>query len=273
MFETRRYKSTLGSAAGILELIYFSTVRQVRQNHGHAVIGLLLNIFQSLLFVVAFFLIFMLIRFRPAGIHGDFLLFLMSGVFPFMVHVKALGAVVMADGPTSEMMKHGPMNTVISITSSALASLYLQILSILVILFFYNAFVVRITINDPIGALAMILMAWISGVGIGMVLLAARPWNPSLVGIISTIIMRVNMVASGKMIVANTAGNWGLMVFGWNPLYHVIDHTRGYVFANYSPRFTSLHYPIYFTLALIMIGLMAEFFTRRHASSSWDAKR
>ena len=83
--------------------------------------------------------------------------------------------------------------------------------------------------------------------------------------------MRANMIASGKMFVANQLGFLGLYIFGWNPLYHTIDQARGFVFENYSPKFTSLYYPIAFTFVLIVLGMMAEFFTRKAASASWGA--
>lgn len=273
MFETRRKKTKTSSASGLLELIYHATVREIRKDHGHAVVGLLLNIVQTLIFIGAFYALFAIMRVRPTGIRGDFLLFIMSGVFLFMVHIKTIGSVFGAEGPASAMMKHAPMNTIIAISSKALSSLYLQILSMLVLLFFYHSLLNPISIHDPVGAMGMLLLAWSTGVGVGMVLLAAKPWNPSAVGIVSTVIQRANMVASGKMVVANMLGFGGLYIFGWNPLYHAIDQARGFVFANYFPRFTSISYPVYATLVLIMLGLMGEFYTRRHASASWEAKR
>ncbi len=56
-------------------------------------------------------------------------------------------------------------------------------------------------------------------------------------------------------------------------MFHVIDQGRGHVFLNYSPHFTSISYPIFFTLTFIVIGLMAEFFTRQYASASWNKRR
>jgi hypothetical protein len=32
-------------------------------------------------------------------------------------------------------------------------------------------------------------------------------------------------------------------------------------------------YPIYIGLVLVMLGLIGEFYTRRHASLSWEARR
>jgi len=81
------------------------------------------------------------------------------------------------------------------------------------------------------------------------------------------------MIASGKMLLANNAPPYIRSWFDWNPLFHTIDQGRGFIFLNYTPRFTSIDYPIYYGLVCVMIGLMAEFFTRQHASASWNKRR
>ena len=61
---------------------------------------------------------------------------------------------------------------------------------------------------------------------------------------------------------------WMIALFDWNPLFHCIDQARGEMFLNYTPHYTTLTYPLYVTLACLMVGLMGEFYTRRHASVS-----
>lgn len=257
----------------ILALIYHGTVRNLRMNHGHAILGLLSNILQSIIFVAVFYIMFAWLGLRGAAVRGDFLLYVMSGVFLFMTHTKAMAAVFGAEGAASPMMQHGPMNTVVSITSAALGSLYLQILSAAVILFLYYVLMQPFTIVDPIGALAMFLLAWLSGIAIGMLFLAFKPWAPGPIGIVSTLYQRANMIASGKMFLANSLPPSRLVMFSWNPLFHTIDQGRGFIFINYTPHNSSIIYPIAVSIALIMIGLMAEFYTRKRASISWSAKR
>ena len=128
-------------------------------------------------------------------------------------------------------------------------------------------------IDNPIGVLEMLLISWFSGVAIGVIFLAARPWFPEFVQVASSIYSRLNMVASGKMFVANTLPGSILVMFDWNPLFHTIDQTRGDIFINYNPHFSSPTYPLYLSVALLMIGLMAENYTRKHASASWSAAR
>jgi len=273
MFTAERKRSTLGSAFALMELIYHSTVRSIRKSHGNAVIGLLLAIVQTVLLVVAFYIMFHILGLRGNAIRGDFLLYVMSGIFLFLTHTKALGAVMGAEGPTSAMMKHSPMNTAVAIASSALGALYIQTLSMLVVLYIYHAAFNPITIEDPVGAFGMFLLAWFTGAAIGTVLLAVKPWSPEVVGIVAAVYARANMVASGKMFVANALPHKMLVLFSWNPLFHTIDQARGYTFINYNPHYSSVSYPLYVGLALLMIGMMGEFYTRQRASLSWGARK
>ena len=271
MFQSQISKSNIGTAVNIAELIYHATVRQLRKSHGNAMVGLIINIFQAVILVGVFYLMFSILGLRSSAVRGDFLLYVMSGIFLYLTHTKAMAAVVGSEGPASAIMQHAPMNTVISICSAALAVLYIQILSLAVILSIYYAVKTHFVIMDPVGAMAMLLLAWFSGVAIGLVFLAVKPWFPGFVNIATTIYMRANMIASGKMFLANSLNAKMLALFSWNPLFHAIDQSRGFTFINYNPHNTSIVYPLVLSLALMMVGLMGEFFTRKHASISWGA--
>ncbi|KEO54469.1 ABC transporter permease [Thioclava pacifica] len=273
MFKADRSNSTLGSTFSLLELIYHATVRKLRQSHGNALVGLLLNMVQTILLILTFYIMFGVLGLRGNSVRGDFLLYVMSGIFLFLTHTKTIGAVFGAEGPTSAMMKHAPMTTAISISAAALSTLYIQMLSMITVLFIYHAAFHPIEIYDWVGALAMMLLSWFVGLAIGLVFLAAKPWAPDVVGVIQQIYSRANMIASGKMFLANNLPHKMLVLFDWNPLFHTIDQARGYTFINYNPHFSNWHYPLYVGLALLMIGLMGEFYTRQYASLSWGARR
>ncbi|QJF49780.1 ABC transporter permease [Roseobacter ponti] len=270
---THRRQGGITSALTILTLIYHSAVRSVRKTHANAFLAIGVNLLQAVIFVLAFYVMFSLLGLRGAAVRGDFLLYIMSGVFLFMTHTKAMGAVVGSEGPASPMMQHAPMNTIVAIAAAALGSLYIQVLSMGFILFIYHVAWMPIHIENPGGAFCMLMLSWLTGVSIGIVLLAIKPWAPQFVMIFNTIYQRANMIASGKMFVANMMPAYMLAMFDWNPLFHTIDQARGYIFINYVPRFTDWSYALWVAIVLIMIGLMGEFYTRRHASASWSARR
>ena len=273
MFKQHQRRTRLGAAVTILELIFHSIVRDVRKSHNNAFFAIFTSILQTIIFVLAFYVMFTVLGLRGTAIRGDFLLYLMSGVFLFLTHTKTLAAVVASEGPASPMMQHAPMNTIIAIASAAFGALYIQLLALFAILFVYHVAFVPVVIEDPFGTFAMLLLAWFTGAALGLVMLAIKPWFPTVVGILVTVYSRANMIASGKMFVANTLPGYMLAMFDWNPLFHCIDQARGFAFINYNPRYSSYEYAFWVGVVLIMIGLMGEFYTRRHASLSWSARR
>ena len=273
MFQVQAPKSRTRTILGMAELIYHSAVRDIRKNHRNALMGLILNIFQTVLMIVSFYAMFALLGLRSVAVRGDYLLYIMSGIFLYMAHTKAMSAIVASEGPASAMMQHAPMTTAISICAAALSSLYLQFLSIVVVLFIYHVGYKPVDIDNPIGALEMFMISWFSGVAVGVIFLGIKPWAPEVARIGSSIYGRMNMIFSGKMFLANMLPASMLVVFDWNPLFHTIDQMRGDVFLNYTPHFSSPTYPLYVAVVLMMIGLLGEFYTRKHASLSWNAAR
>ncbi|CAN0582107.1 unnamed protein product, partial [Ectocarpus sp. 12 AP-2014] len=228
VFQQSSRQSNLGIAVGMAEVTYHAIVRSIRKQHNNAIMAIAVNMLQMVVFVLAFYVMFWVLGMRSAQIRGDFLVYIMTGIFLYMTHIKALGAVVGSDGPASPIMKHAPMNTAIAIGSAALGALYIQILSMFVVLYIYHAAFTPIEIHDPIGCLAMMLLAWFTGVALGLVLLAIKPWFPTFVQFFSQIYQRANMIASGKMFVANSLPGFMLAMFDWNPLFHIIDQSRGF---------------------------------------------
>ena len=273
MFVQRRNRNLVQAAFTTLALIYHQTVHTLRQTHANAVIGILITMMQSVLMVAGFLAMYWVMGVKRSPIRGDFLLFIMSGIFMFMAFNGAMAKVSGAGKSTNQMMKHGPLNTAIAMSGAALAALYTNVLSALVLIAIYHMLINPIEIENWRGTLAMLVLAWFSGSALGLVFLSIRTWFPVPGQMISQVFGRANMVASGKMFAANNLPNFMLAMFDWNPLFHIIDQTRGFVFVNYTPHNSSLSYPIYVTLALLMIGLMAEFVTRNSASLSWGAGR
>lgn len=273
MFRIERRDTAAGRAVRLGELVFHATVRQIRKGHGNGMQALAMNVLQSAIFIGAFVALFGFLGIRGAAIRGNFVLYIMSGVFLFMTHIKALNAVVAAEGPASPIMKHAPMNTAISILAAALSSLYIQVLSAGIILLGVDVLWERIDIYDLRGFALMFGLSWFVGVAIGVILFAAKPWAPNVVTILASVYSRVNMIASGKMFVVNTMPATLRGFFDWNPLFHTIDQSRGFAFINYNPHYTQWDYALKVGLVCLVVGMMAEFYTRRHASASWFAAR
>ena len=257
----------------LLAVTYHSAVRKVRKGHRNAVVAIGMSILQTLLFVGAFWVMFAFLGGGQSGIRGDFALYLLTGVFLYLVHVHAVQTVMGSETQGSPLMQHAPMNSLVAVLSSALSALYVKTLSLLVILFLLHALVAPVIVHDWGGALLMYLLAWGTGSAIGLALLAVRPWAPDAVSIVRLVYVRANVIASGKLFVANLLPGMLLPFFDWNPLFHVIDQMRGFVFVNYVPMHTTWQMPLVGLGVILLIGMMLDFQTRKHASMSWDAPR
>lgn len=274
MFQpSRSARGNVGTALGMAELIYHSIVRSVRKQHNNAFAAIGVNILQVVIFVGVFYVMFSILGMRGSAIRGDFVIYIMSGIFLYMMHTKTVTAVVGAEGPASAMMQHAPMNTMVSVAAAALGSLYIQMLSLILVMSIYHLAFTPVEINDPSGVFGMMIIAWATGVSVGLVLLAIKPWSPSFTLIFTSLYQRANMIASGKMFLANTLPTFMISMFDWNPLFHIIDQARGFAFINYNPRYSNWEYAVWVGLILLIIGMMGEFYTRKHSSASWNARR
>lgn len=273
MFEVKKKQSRLSATFSMFEVIFHMTAHSIRSKHTNALAAIAVNMLQFVMMVAVFFVMMPLIGLRTSALRGDFLLYIMSGVFIFMTNVKTMGAVAGSSGPSHPMMKHAPMNTFVAIVSAALASLYIQILCITLILTVYHIAFLPVEIYKPAKSFMMVILAWFNGASIGLIFLAIKPWFPQFTSIAQTIYMRANMFASGKMFVANSAPFFLIAMFIWNPLFHIVDQTRGYMFINYSPHYTNGTYPLIFSVVAMLIGFMGESYSRKHVSASWAARQ
>lgn len=271
MFTPRQNQNMIAAAGTTLMLIYHQTVYNLRTEHRNAIVGLLLTILQTAVFMMAFLLIYLIIGMRTAPIRADFMLYIMSGILMFMVHVHCASGVAGSHSVSNGLLKHGPLNPAVLIAAAALTVLYRQMISCIAILWVYHVVMSPVSFESLPGSLAMYLLCWFTGGCVGLVFLGIRPWSPQSSKLITTVYQRVNMFASGKMFVANTLPNFILPWFIWNPLFHLIDQLRGYMFINYTPQKTDPYYALWFSLAALMIGLLINFTSRKYESLSWNA--
>lgn len=271
MFATPNKQTFVGATAKILALIYHQTVYNLRQEHRNALIGLLLSIMQTVVFIFVFGLFFMILGVRSSPIRADFMLFLISGISPFLLHVRCVAAVSGSYKIGNPLMKHRPLTPLVLVMAAAFTELYRQTLAVMVVLSIYHIMFNPVHVVDPVGCAAMFILAWLAGLATGLFFLGISAWAPKGAGLLSTVYRRVSMIASGKMMVANALPNAIIMFFYWNPLFHIIDQLRGYAFINYNPVKTSYTYAIWFSLVLIVISVLINFATRKYESLSWNA--
>lgn len=230
-----------------------------------------MTILEACLLVSGLFLFYLFIGVRSSPIRGDFMLYLLSGIIPFMVHVRTVGSIGGSYSVGGGLVKHEPLNSVVIVAAAALSTLYQQLMATLVLLAIYHMAINPIDFDYWPGCLVMLLLAWFSGVCIGLLFLGLRPWAPKAMKLITPLYMRIMMIASGKMFVANMMPQSLLSWIDWNPLFHCIDQLRGYLFINYTPHNSDPVYPIWFSLAILILAMLLNFTTRKYESLSWSA--
>lgn len=272
MITTRRNRNIFSATFSFIELVYHSVVRDVRKSSGSASLGLVLEIAQSMLMIAMFYALYTFTGTRGLAIRGDFVIFLLTGIFLYLTHNKAIGAVMGAANSASPIMKHAPMTSMVSILSAAFAALYLQVLAFIVILFFLHMLNGGLDIYNPTGLILPFFLSWASGCTIGLLFLTVKPFAPKLVPIIANVYKRANMITSGKMLPANMMSASMVQWFDWNPLFHTIDQSRGHAFVNYLPHNSDMSYAVYFTLTTLVLGLMGERWLSANLSMSHGSR-
>ena len=81
MFVQPRNRNLAQAAFSTLALIYHQTVHNLRSSHSNAVVGLAMSVGQALAMVAGFYMMFHVMGVRRSPIRGDFMLYLMSGIF------------------------------------------------------------------------------------------------------------------------------------------------------------------------------------------------
>lgn len=252
--------------------IHEAAAREIRKVHARTGVGIAINLGQNVIMIGVMYCAAWVMGFGASLIRGDYLIYVITGIFLYMVHVKTMAAVSAAEGPLSPGLRNVPINQTVSAIGAAIASLWMQAISVAIIMFLYDALWLPLVFQDLAGMSVMILLSWISGIGLGLLLTALRPWNPDLSGLLSQLYMRVSMILSGSMFVANAMPEMFLPWFMWNPLFHMVDQARGAAFINYNPWFTSATYAAGMAFAMLVVGALAEYNTRVRASASWFSK-
>lgn len=264
--------SWLSSIWRYCSLVYHSAVKDVRAGHRNAIMGLVLDMIQALTMVVFFCLFIQILGMRSVAVRGNFVLFVMTGVFFYITHIKALGKIKGAADPRNAMLKHAPVTTLMNIGAAALSSLYIAFMSMVIITFLAHVVVEPVTFYNLKIVMLCFFLAWFSGVAVGLLFMGLSIFFPSAMTVVTTAYQRMNMIFSGKMMLASQMPSFMLPMFMWNPLFHTIDQARGATFINYEAKVTSISYVVWVSFTLIVLGFMLEHWGRKYASESWHTR-
>ncbi|MEL6582487.1 MAG: hypothetical protein AAFQ36_01525 [Pseudomonadota bacterium] len=261
MAKVQRYyrnKNMWDAAQSFMDLIYISVVREFRTTSGGAMMSFAMAFGRPIVLFLIFFAVYEFFG-RSMLIRGDFVMFMMTGIFAYLMHIRAVKNLQGAGGGAAGMIFYARASKLLNLLASAFHELYLNIIAMMVVM--ATAYFVRgyLEAYQPHYMIKPMFFAWASGLGVGMTFAAIAPMAPMFASSFFMIYRRVQMITSGKAFVANVLPTSLLPFFTWNPLFHCIDQARGFAFINYVPRVTNMSYPIYCTLALISFALITQY--------------
>lgn len=272
MFSGNRSNNLFFEFFRFFDLLYHSTVKEIRKSSASPVIGLFSDILNTATYLIFFIIFIKFLGIKNTAIRGSEIMFVMTGVFLFLVHIRAVGAVMGTKGVLNTMNLHTHVTTYLTMFSSALSTLYLQAMAFFIILYVTHTLIEPAYILRPSRVFFAFVAAWISGISVGYLFLSLATFLPKTMKIVSTAYQRMNMICSGKMILANSLPTAYLPFFDWNPLFHAIDQARDAAFVNYTARVTDLAYPFWVALVLFVLGMLLENRTKSSASLSWHKR-
>ena len=247
-----------------LSLVYALTVRDLRVQSRGAAMGILIAIATP---VVSCLVFYALLQFLRQGmttpIRGDDLTFMLTGFMIFFMHIAAMSQVAGAINPL--LMPHQKATPFLFICVKAFAVLYNHAMALVLVLLLNYLIRGVWEMDHALMAIGVLMLAWLYGVGLGMITLALQRYL-SWAGLVRIAYIRIMFFTSGKFFVGNTAPM--REYYDWNPLFHIIDLTRSAVFLNYTAHTTSVSYVLAWTFAALTLGFLCEAYVRRNYSVS-----
>lgn len=240
-----------------ISVLHSTSVRMIREDNGKSSLGFVTGIAEMAVYSGVIYFAITLLGKRDVALRGDALTFVLTGLAIFIMHKKTLQAVQNAVKSNHNMLLHRPASTTVFIWGGAIGRFYNTAMMI-VIVFAAKYFLTGVfDINNVFGCISMLLLAWLLGIGVGMIFHYVH-YYVSWIGIFSRAWARTMLWTSGLFFAANNIPRMYLPYLDWNPMLHIIDQSRGYAFVNYTPHNTTLTYPIVVTAIVFLIGRFLE---------------
>ncbi|MEM7505438.1 MAG: ABC transporter permease [Pseudomonadota bacterium] len=251
--------------SAFFSLVFALTVRDLRTENKSAALGILLSAGMVLVTAMTFYIFMNLVGGRSAPIRTDDITFIVAGFLVFFFHIRTVAAVAGSLNPG--LMRHSRASPFLFICVKAMASGYKMTVATLILMALNYLLRDVWEMQNGLIFILIVFTAWLGGVAIGMILLAA---NRYLVwgNLIQMTYIRICFFTSGKFFVAGHMPNAFRSAMDWNPLFHILDQARGALFLNYTADTTSVFYPISVYAVVLVIGMLIENYVRVNYSAS-----
>ncbi|MEM0924342.1 MAG: ABC transporter permease, partial [Pseudomonadota bacterium] len=214
---------------------------------------------------LTFYLFMNFIGGRTAPIRTDDITFIVAGFLMFFFHIRTVSAVAGSLKPG--LMRHSRASPFLFVCVKSFATLYKMTFATILLLILNYLVRDYWEMGDGLLLITILLIAWMGGVGVGIIMMAANRyfvWG----NLVQTTYVRICFFTSGKFFVAGHLPERIRGAMDWNPLFHVLDQARGAMFLNYTATTTSIMYPLLVYGGIVVLGMMIENYVRTTFSVS-----
>lgn len=265
MFKIERQNDLKSALISMFRVIHALILREVKVRFGRLKIGYLWALLEPILFVLVLSIIFT-IR-RNHTVYGmPLLMFLLTGIIPFLVFRNTMGKTIsaaMSSAPLLHLPQINLFEIVVARSILEFVTVFIAF-NIICILMHLSGFAV-IEIESPLKILIVLLGMSLTGFALGVAIGAWTPLFPILEQLTNIFIGRPLFLISGVFFTVEMVPIWLREYLLLNPLFHLIEMFRSAFFISFESEYTDPFYTSSFILISLFVALLTQRALRRYA--------
>ncbi len=247
-----------------LIVIYALIMRETKTRYGDHKIGFLWAFIEPMTLILLISGIYTAMGTKaPSGM--PLILFMTTGYLPFIVFRDTMNQLLNSISANQNLLAFPQVTTFDVILARALLELAVLITVFVILLFGASIFGNDIRVESPLGVIAAIGLLWITGLGLGFMLACLSPILPSVRQIVTAILGRPMLLASGIFYTSESLPPPIRDLLLHNPLLHMIELGRSSFFYSYESRYASWTYASLSAIFVLAFGLLVHQAMRRRA--------
>lgn len=182
-------------------------------------------------------------------------LFMLSGILPFKFFSKLLPQLAQAVSANKSLFAYRQVTAIDPIITRLIIEAVTFVVVYVVILMVMAWMGFEVWPHDLLALLGVSALLLILGAGMGLIMCSAvAHWEDA--SKILAMVMTPMLFISGVFFCATMIPSQYWYLFDWNPIFHVIELSRGAMFASYTTPIGSWQYVSLCALVSVSIGLM-----------------
>ena len=249
------YTDVHNALAVQFRVIHALMLRETKTRYGKHKLGYLWALFEPVLQILVFVLIFTLAG-RDSVSEMPLVLFLLTGLAPFLLFRNTMQQGLNAIDANRALLTFPQVKTFDLIVARGLLEIATMILVFVVLLFGVTAMGIPIKIENPLMVIAALMLLAATGFGLGMAFASLTPLFPSLNQIISTVLGRPLFFTSGLFFTVEVMPQNARDILLLNPLLHMIEMLRSAFFYEFQSEYAQSSYAAAAALVCVCTGLV-----------------